>query len=147
MIETNLYDKSSWPRGEWDNEPDKIEFTDEETGYFCEAARVNYSGVWCGYVSIPFSHPALHYKCPCCKDYHFIEGLKVHWGVNYKRPNEDKTLFCLGFDCGHCTDISPKDDDQSFKDDRAYRNKEYVLNEIRSLAKQLKELENYTPSN
>lgn len=28
-------DKSDWPRGEWDNEPDKVQFQDEATGLPC----------------------------------------------------------------------------------------------------------------
>jgi hypothetical protein len=139
MIETNLYDKSSWPRGEWDNEPEKIEFTDEETGYKCTALRNKYNGTWCGYVYIPKGHPSFAITSI------FKHDVDVHGGISYSNSSIINEEWCLGFDCNHLWDSSPVNGKNEHNAE--YRNKEYVLNEIRSLAKQLKELENDTHSN
>lgn len=53
----NVVDKSDWPRGEWDNEPDKIQWQDEATGLPCLIVRNNHMGFLCGYVGILKSHP------------------------------------------------------------------------------------------
>ena len=54
--ETNpLIDKTGWPSGEWDREPDKVQFEDKDTGYPCLAVR-NRMGAWCGYVGVPNDH-------------------------------------------------------------------------------------------
>ena len=38
-IEYNNYDKSEWKQGEWQNEPDKVQFEDEATEYPCLIVR------------------------------------------------------------------------------------------------------------
>lgn len=58
-IEYRTIDKSSWPRGEWDHEPDKRQWQDEATGLPCLIVRQRDSGHLCGYVGVPKSH-ALH---------------------------------------------------------------------------------------
>lgn len=145
MIETTIYDKSAYAaRGEWDNEPDIIAFTDEPTGYECEAIRVKNLGTWCGYVYIPLDHPILHDYCKCCNKYHKIDELDVHGGVTYSRL-ESNEAFGIGFDCAHSFDFAPSYlsmfNNSMFIQGATYKNKEYVLNEISSLAKQLKEME------
>jgi len=49
-------DKTEWPRGVWDDEPDKIQWTDEATGRPCLIVR-NQLGGLCGYVGIDKTHP------------------------------------------------------------------------------------------
>lgn len=134
MIETNLYDKSTWPRGEWDEEPDKIEFIDKETNYKCVALRGKYSGIWCGYVYIPAGHPAFAISSL------FKYNIEVHGGISYSSSSITNKEWCLGFDCNHLWDSSPVNGKN--EPSAQYRDKQYVLREIRSLAKQLKELEN-----
>lgn len=56
-IEYRTQDKSDWPRGPWDNEPDKIQWQDEVTGLPCLIVR-GPVGALCGYVGVPKSHPA-----------------------------------------------------------------------------------------
>jgi hypothetical protein len=56
-IEYKTIDKSDWPRGPWDNEPDKMQWPDEATGLPCLVVR-GPMGSWCGYVGIPSTHPA-----------------------------------------------------------------------------------------
>lgn len=48
-------DKSAWPRGEWDSEPDRVDF--EHAGFPCMILRVAHSGHLCGYVGVPAGHP------------------------------------------------------------------------------------------
>lgn len=49
-------DKSSWGDGEWLHEPDKKQWTDQDTGYPCLIVR-NRVGALCGYVGVPLDHP------------------------------------------------------------------------------------------
>lgn len=56
-IEYRTIDKSSWPRGPWDAEPDKRQWQDEATGLPCLIVRVDHSGHLCGYVGVPPKHP------------------------------------------------------------------------------------------
>lgn len=44
------------PAGEWDNEPDKIQWVDSETDLDCLMVR-NHFGNWCGYVGLAEGHP------------------------------------------------------------------------------------------
>ena len=50
-------DKSKWPRGAWDNEPDRIEWRDPKTGMPCLMLRHPRHGHWCGYAALPADHP------------------------------------------------------------------------------------------
>ena len=85
-------------------------------------------------------------------DNEFFLNLDVHGGVTYanakrikrheKRPNvfiDEYASFVVGFDCGHAGDLVPGV--KSFHEE-VYRDIEYVTNECKNLAKQLKELEN-----
>lgn len=45
-------DKSKWPRGEWDNEPDYLEWTDESTGFSCQILRDPKAGFLKGVVDV-----------------------------------------------------------------------------------------------
>jgi hypothetical protein len=47
---------SPFPPGEWDNEPDKIQFFEPYSAYTCLIVR-NQFGALCGYVGIPETHP------------------------------------------------------------------------------------------
>lgn len=55
-IEYRTIDKSAWPRGEWDAEPDKVQWQDEATGLPCLIVR-NSGGALCGYVGLSEGHP------------------------------------------------------------------------------------------
>jgi hypothetical protein len=52
----NVIDKSEWRRGPWDNEPDKIQWQDDETGLPCLIVR-GPAGALCGYVGVAPGHP------------------------------------------------------------------------------------------
>jgi hypothetical protein len=156
MIESHLYDKSSWPRGEWDSEPDRISWVDESSSYHCIMRRVKSSGHWCGYVAIPEGHPTYkqHYDYP---------NVVVHGGLTYAdeckgdylsgvchlENSDEPPIWWFGFDCHHADDLSPVGGSLGlirktlFGKERTYRNVEYVKNEVISLAKQLKDLVNF----
>jgi hypothetical protein len=53
-------DKHLWGDGPWVTEPDRVQWLDEETGYWCLARRNWHTGGWCGYVAISPSHPYFH---------------------------------------------------------------------------------------
>lgn len=55
-IEYKYVDKSKWPQGEWNDEPDKIQFEDPKTGMPCLIVR-NGAGALCGYVGVSKGHP------------------------------------------------------------------------------------------
>ena len=107
----------------------------------------------CWYVWIPKSHPAFG------KDYYndaqtdietAINEINIHWWLTfasdwlYMQPEKDLRWF--GFDTAHCRDINiweyesinipTIDSDMS-----DYRDKEYVIKNVKDLAKQLKEIE------
>ena len=49
-------DRSQWSRGEWDDEPDKMQWSDGVTGLPCLIVR-NDLGSLCGYVGVTEGHP------------------------------------------------------------------------------------------
>lgn len=58
MAPTNeKIDRTGWPAGPWDYEPDRDTWTDEATGLPCVAQRAGTLGHWCGYVGLPDDHP------------------------------------------------------------------------------------------
>lgn len=54
---SNVYDKTNWGAGDWQKEPDKVQWQDEETGLPCLIVR-GPTGALCGYVGVPQGHPA-----------------------------------------------------------------------------------------
>lgn len=154
---TNV-DRTGWPSGEWDSEPDKVQWQDEATKLPCLAVRNPRGGNWCGYVGLAEGHP-LHGK-------HYDDdgvSVDVHGGLTFsdfcadtddesKRichvpgDGEPKHVWWLGFDCAHCDDFSPQD--KMHERDKGYpftltygeryRTLAYVKQQCESLAGQLK---------
>lgn len=144
-----------WPRGEWDGEPDKVQWQDGETGLPCLAVRNPKYGHWCGYVGVQDSHP-LHGK-----DYNDV-NFDVHGGITYTNscqptddesrgvchtpePGEPDHVWWFGFDCAHCGDFSPSDTQRAIelgypfrqRADETYKTLEYVQDQCRKLALQI----------
>lgn len=143
-------DRTGWESGEWDTEPDRVDF--KHAGFACFLLR-NTGGAWCGYVGVPKGHPSYE------QDYNEV-GVDVHGGLTYgakcdghhichvPAPGEPDDLFWLGFDCNHCWDRAPgfrareralgmpmlRDDRQS-----EYRTMAYARGEVERLADQLAE--------
>ena len=148
-------DKSEWSKGEWQDEPDKMQFVDEATGYSCLIVR-NSLGCLCGYVGIMRDHSLYGVDYNDDK----FNNIDVHGGLTFSdkcnqhdceskgichvvEDGEDDNVWWLGFDCAHCKDYCPY---QIFKYDKIipenymYRNIHYVKNEIKNLARQLSEM-------
>jgi len=138
-------DKSNWPRGEWDNEPDKSHWIDDETGLDCLIVR-GPLGALCGYVGVPKAHPSFE------QGYSDV-AVTVHGGLTFAdscQPEEDESegichseecaanddVWRLGFDCAHCNDLAPASN--MIFNDSIYRNFEYTVQQVTSLAGQLK---------
>ncbi len=128
-------DKTNWPPGIWIYEPDYLEWTDER--YTCIIKRVG--STLEGYVGIPINHPYLMIEDDDDSLHHYHYDLDVHGGITRAKYNEDRTVYFLGFDCGHLSDFIPylEDGHRSFGRPQDYRNIEYVKNEIYHLINQL----------
>lgn len=161
--EWRTIDKSSWPRGEWDSEPDKMQWTDEATGLPCLVVR-NPGGHLCGYVGVPDGHPWFQKDYDGCR-INGAEWPSVHGGLTFAdfcspRPDakergichvvdagENDRVWWLGFDCAHCGDLSPKhaaDRSAVLLAGEAYRTIDYVRSECRSLAAQARDTQGWT---
>lgn len=158
-METKEYrtvDKSEWPRGEWDDEPDKIQFTDEATGLPCLIVR-GPVGALCGYVGVAEGHRCFE------QEYSSIDSdVDVHGGLTFSGfcaesddetqhichvpgPGEPKRVWWLGFDCAHSGDIAPEM--MKWRESRgidygsyfptSYKTLAYVKREVAKLARQL----------
>lgn len=49
--------KSEWGPGPWQDEPDRLDWTDEATGLPCRIIRAPVTGALCGYVGVRDGHP------------------------------------------------------------------------------------------
>lgn len=134
-------DKSEFGPGPWMDEPDKLQWTDEETGLPCLIVR-NRMGALCGYVAVSEGHP--DYRKP----YDDVP-VDVHGGLSYAdecqgsichvpEPGKPDNVWWLGFDCAHGGDLTPSSRDLGFSfDGDQYRDLAYVQSECRQLAAQL----------
>lgn len=153
-IEYTTVDKTDWGPGPWQDEPDKRQWQDEDTGLPCLIVR-NGSGALCGYVGIAKGHPKF------AKEYadEDVFPLEVHGGLTFSdfcADTEDVTrhvchipdkgepdkVWWLGFDCSHHMDLSPKyaaiDNFPSFESE-TYKDINYVTQQCKQLAAQLNE--------
>lgn len=144
-IHYRTMDKSDWGPGPWQDEPDKIQWKDEATGFPCLIKR-NHYGALCGYVGVASDH-ALY------ETHHDAFDADVHGGLTFSdhceegpeaetichipEPGEPDDVWWLGFDCGHYMDFHPS---PVFPGIGTYRNVEYVRAEVAQLARQLAEL-------
>lgn len=145
-------ERADWPRGEWDSEPDKIQWVDETTNLDCLMHR-NRMGAWCGYVGVPEGHQ--FFATP----YDSLH-VDVHGGLTYADFCQESTdeakgvchvpfegrphrVWWLGFDCAHYMDSCPGMDASNIRmgwgidSEGYYKNRQYVEREVRSLAAQL----------
>lgn len=150
-METKVYttlDKSSWPQGPWQNEPDKIQWEDEVTKMPCLAVRNRYAGAWCGYVGVGENHKYF------AVSYEELYNLNVHGALTFSDfcdpsheedqkichvtgDGESDRIWWLGFDCNHMCDYAPNDKWVSESGKYRYKTLEYVKQECRKLAAQL----------
>jgi hypothetical protein len=150
-------DRSKWPAGEWDGEPDKVQWTDADTGLVCLAKRNSRSGNWCGYVGVSDAHPWHGKGYNDLPEY----GPEVHGGLTFANscqegppeqtichipaPGTPDHLWWFGFDCAHAWDYSPMDKvleaERGYPftvgHDETYKPLGYVKRECTSLARQI----------
>lgn len=146
-IEYRTIDKTKWPRGPWDDEPDKVQWKDKATGLPCIALRQDRLGHWCGYVGVAPGH------CYYGKDHNEV-NFEAHGGVNFSascEPDADPErdvcyvpgfgesdhVWWFGFDCCHSWDRWPKDQEPMPR--AVYRTLDYVKEQCASLAQQIAE--------
>ena len=144
--------KSSWPRGEWDSEPDKVQWIDPATNLDCLIHRGS-SGALCGYVGLPRGHKfyGKDYEAARARDGEYLD---VHGGLTFAdscseevradgggichipAPGRPADVWWLGFDCAHSGDLCPaySEDDRGYEQ---YRDIFYVKHEVQKLAAQL----------
>lgn len=78
FINRKMYWPHDWPEGPWDDEPDKIQYTDAASGLPCLIIRNPSMGSLCGYVGVPPDHPWHGQDIWEMKD-----PPEAHGGVNY----------------------------------------------------------------
>jgi hypothetical protein len=96
-LELDFMDKTPWPRGEWDNEPDKILWEDTETGLPCLALR-GPVGSFNGYVGIPVYHPAYGLSYNGETKYDHDKYLDAYWEQIRKLSPSKNILNAVDFD-------------------------------------------------
>lgn len=137
-----VVDKSKWPRGEWDDEPDEVRWS--YRGVDCLVLRPTAMGHLCGYVRIPEDHPCMQWG-EYLWDAPDSVAVEVHGGVTFgPRPFEgraDLPGVWVGFDCNHHLDYAPGSDaslrEIGLRCEGGYRNLNYVKRETERLAVQL----------
>lgn len=146
-------DKSKWPRGPWDDEPDKAQWQDARSGLACLIVR-GPVGALCGYVGVPPAHPDFErgYNDPELQVHGGLtfsgrcqEGNKEH-GICHIAEDPEDEVWWFGFDCAHAFDVCPGYPSAELRaltsQYGGYRDFAYVKRQCESLASQLKERAN-----
>lgn len=153
----SFVDKSAWARGEWDDEPDKLQWIDPATQLDCLIHR-GPSGALCGYVGVPPGHK--FHGVGYDDVYRWDEDAgssfpEVHGGLTFAdscsettdesgrgichipAPGRPADVWWLGFDCAHSGDFCPKHDTENDYAYSTYRRLSYVKRQVTELARQL----------
>lgn len=118
----------------WEQEDTEEVFMHE--GFICYMDRTAFHGAWCGYVAVKKDHPAYGKHYDDVDDYVDVHGGLTYAGMNLPRGEEDMDFYWLGFDCAHAYDFCPYMHAGGGK----YRTQEYVRDEVKRLAEQLREM-------
>jgi hypothetical protein len=116
-LEWRVIDKKTWGPGPWQDEPDKEQWVDKETGFPCLLVR-NDAGSLCGYVGVAEGHP---WHSRRFEEINPVPG--VHREMSYSNlcqpapegegvcheaaPNEPDELWWVGFHCANLWDLQP----------------------------------------
>ena len=146
----DVLDRSEWPPGPWDGEPDKRQW-ETDAGLPGLAVRNSLGGL-CGYVGVPLGHPfhrvdaddaqtrgaldchgGLTHSGSCMESYPEAEGV-----CHTPDPGEPDDVWWFGFDCVHMGDLAPAETNYTrYASTATYRTIDYVAAEVESLARQL----------
>jgi hypothetical protein len=145
----NYIDKTGWGHGDWTDEPDKVQWTDDATGLVCLTVR-SPGGHWYGYVGVTEGHPFFGVDYT---DTYGKADIDVHGGLVYSdfrqerddehgichtpEPGQPERVWWFGFDCAHRGDRSPAYSFNRGPYDEEYRRLRYVQEQCASLAGQL----------
>jgi hypothetical protein len=132
-------DRSGWPRGKWDNEPDDVTF--EAHGRPCSMWRNN-MGAWCGYVAVAEDSPLYGASYYYMESDHPINRVNVHGGLTFAdvRRSDPSPLWWFGFDCAHCDDTVPSMVKHGIEHGH-YRDMQWVREQVVQLAEQITKIE------
>jgi hypothetical protein len=123
--------RTRWARGEWDSEPDRVDF--EHEGYRCRVVRNCETGTLCGYVELPADFPL---------EFADEGDIRAHGGITFCGKHNDGDSTWVGFDCAHAWDVSPLIVGMSggmlSSEDASYKNVEFVKKECREIVEQLR---------
>lgn len=109
-------------------------------------------GHWCGYVGVSKGskldgrnyYISTESENGLSKLEQAINNISVHGGLTYAGKLKDRSgddLWYFGFDCNHSGDLAPFTAEKyPMMADGSYKDKEFVMAEIKSLAMQLKEI-------
>jgi hypothetical protein len=143
-------DRSRWPSGPWDGEPDRVDWVEPWSGYPCFVKR-GPLGAWCGYVGVPPGHRhhgadyddvpvdvhhGLTYAAPCEPD---DDRSHVERICHVPAPGEPDDVWWFGFDCAHYTDVVPGMVANGFDwgPEAFYKTVDYARSSTAGLARQL----------
>jgi hypothetical protein len=155
-VETATFvDRSRWPSGPWDDEPDRVDWRDPTTGYPCFVKR-GPLGAWCGYVGLPpghslhgsdfddltvYVHGGLSYAAECEPDDPDDDRPHAERICHVPAPGEPDDVWWFGFDCSHGGDVIPMLpstlDLASAGVPTTYRTVDYARSSTAGLARQL----------
>jgi hypothetical protein len=142
-------DRTGWPQGPWDQEPDRVEWYYRDTP--CLAMR-NKWGVWCGYAGVRPGHPLHGMPYQVARDL-----VEVHGGLTYSdacqgdvchtpAPGDTPDIWWFGFDCGHAFDLSPGMEaflrrlDSNYSPFGTYRDLDFVKAEVQAMVRQIHDI-------
>lgn len=127
----DLVPRDGWESGPWDEEPDRVDWIDEATGYPCLVTRHFLFGYLCGYVGLPPGH-RLHgvnwqdneelrevdvwngvtYSAPCQEgpppDVADVVGPPELYICHVPEPGQEEHVWWFGFHCGGYLDYQPR---------------------------------------
>jgi hypothetical protein len=83
----DISDRTGWPAGPWDGEPDRATWVHDETGARCTLRR-GPLGSWCGYVGLRPNHPAAGKRYQDLD----IRGEELTYGHYCEAINEDEWI-------------------------------------------------------
>jgi len=133
----NTIDKTDWPVGPWDLEPDLATWVDEKTGLLCLMKRHDSYGTFNGYVAVDEDSDLYG------KAYEDMDTVRCHGGLTFSGllSIKEQEHWCFGFDCSHFGDLVPNNPVVPVREHEVYRDFTYVKEAIEDLARQIKRLE------